>query len=143
MSRAITASALSGVNRDTSVRQAPVPTAALSPHVWPNEWNSGSPPKTTSSGLRLNRSVAATEALVARLAWVSSAPLGAPVVPDVYRMTAVSDPVRSTVPGTAVAPSSRFAPMTRQSAPACPAPSRAASAHPGAAKMRRACESPR
>ena len=54
-SRAITCSAFSGVNRDTRVRQAPTRTAVLSPQVCPNEWNSGRPPKITSSAADLDQ----------------------------------------------------------------------------------------
>src|SRR5262249_54440170 len=81
--RAINSSAFSGVNRDTRVRRAPTRTAVLRPQVWPKEWNSGRPPKMTSSGPTWTRSVAVTSTLDTRLAWVSSAPLGRPVVPDV------------------------------------------------------------
>src|SRR5207248_6518243 len=50
-------------NRGTRVRQAPTRTAAFSPQVCPNEWNSGSPPKMTSSGPMATRSVANTSTL--------------------------------------------------------------------------------
>ena len=44
--------------------------------------------------------------LLLRLAWVSSAPFGLPVVPEVYRMTAVSSAVRATISGSGVASAS-------------------------------------
>src|SRR4030095_13141073 len=87
-SRWITSSALPGSKRASSVRLAPAPTAALSPQVWPKEWNSGRQPITTSPGSRRSRVVAVTAALRARLAWVSSAPLGRPVVAEGDRITA-------------------------------------------------------
>ena len=43
-------SAFAASKRGSSVRQAPAMIAALSVQVCPNEWNSGSPPKMTSSG---------------------------------------------------------------------------------------------
>ena len=58
-------------------------TAALSPQVSPKQWNSGRHPITTSSSLSSTRVSALTAALVIMLAWVSSAPLGWPVVPEV------------------------------------------------------------
>jgi len=107
-SRWITSNAVAGSNRGTRVRQAPLPTAAFSPQVWPKEWNSGRQPMTTSSGPRSNRVVADTAALRRRLAWVSSAPLGLPVVPEVYSSTAVSWSARlATAVSGAGSPSSR------------------------------------
>jgi hypothetical protein len=76
-------SARVGSKRGSRVRDAPDATAVLSVHVCPNEWNSGSPPKTTSSAVSCSRSVRITSVLLARLAWVSSAPFGWPVVPEV------------------------------------------------------------
>ena len=59
---------------------------------------------TTASGLTPNSVRAAISALVTSPAWVSSAPLGRPVVPEVYRMTASSSPPRSEEPGAALIP---------------------------------------
>ena len=50
--------------------------------VWPKEWNSGSTASATSSWLNPTMSRVAT-AFITMLAWVSSAPLGLPVVPEV------------------------------------------------------------
>ncbi len=94
LSRSITRSACAALNREISVRQAPDSTAAFSPQVWPKQWNSGRHPITTSSGPSPSSVVAVTEALRRRLACVSSAPLGVPVVPEVYRITAVSSSPR-------------------------------------------------
>ena len=60
----------------------PTRTAAFSPLVSPKTWNSGSAPNVTVSGPESTRS---TEICAAarRLPWVSSAPFGVPVVPDV------------------------------------------------------------
>src|SRR3954469_15208606 len=73
-------SALAGSNRGRSVRHAPPATAAFIPHVWPKEWNNGSAPSTTSSSQNPN-TPRMTSTFVRRLSWVSSAPLGFPVVP--------------------------------------------------------------
>ena len=70
-------------NRGSRVRHAPDATATLSATVCPNTWNSGSPPKMTSSGPARTMSVRATSVLLSRLPWVSSAPFGWPVVPEV------------------------------------------------------------
>ena len=80
--RWIVSSTARASNRGTIVRQAPAATEAFSPQVWPNEWNSGSAPSTTSPAASEN-GPAEISALRIRLAWVSSAPLGVPVVPDV------------------------------------------------------------
>ncbi len=81
-SRWSTSSALVGSKRGSRVIVPPARTVAFIPTVWPNEWNSGSPPKTTSSGV--NRIMLTHSwALLAMFAWLSSAPFGLPVVPDV------------------------------------------------------------
>ncbi len=82
-SRPITSSAFSASKRGISVRQAPLSTAALRPQVRPKQWKSGRQPITTSSGVSSTRVSAETAALERMLAWVSSAPLGLPVVPEV------------------------------------------------------------
>ena len=56
---------------------------AFSVQVWPKEWNSGSAPSSTSSSPISPSVPPATKQLRSRLAWVSSAPLGVPVVPEV------------------------------------------------------------
>lgn len=76
-------SAAAGSNRGSRVRVAPATTAALRAQVCPKAWNSGRPPNRTSSGpIRISVSTVVT-ALVDRLRWVSSAPFGVPVVPEV------------------------------------------------------------
>ena len=83
LSRSMISSALAGSKRGIIVRHAPTATAAFRPHVCPKEWNSGSAPSRTSSS-RLARACARTSSqFLRRLACVSSAPLGVPVVPDV------------------------------------------------------------
>ena len=82
-SRPIRSSAAAPSKRGSSVRHAPDSTDAFSPHVCPKTWNSGSPPITTSSGVASSRVRAEVRAFVRRLAWVSSAPFGEPVVPEV------------------------------------------------------------
>ncbi len=83
LSRPMTSRAFVASKRGTSVRQAPLSTAALSPQVRPKQWKSGRQPITTSSSLSSTRVSALTAALVIMLAWVSSAPFGWPVVPEV------------------------------------------------------------
>ena len=51
------------------------------PTVWPNVWNSGRQPSTTSLGRASLASKTLTVAFITRLRWVSTAPLGWPVVP--------------------------------------------------------------
>ena len=51
--------------------------------VWPKEWNSGRAPRTTSPCSITQVVREATSALRERLLWVSSAPFGLPVVPEV------------------------------------------------------------
>ena len=81
-SRWMISSAVPASKRAISDRHAPAAIAALSAHVCPNAWNSGSAPRSTSSGPREKMPVIAST-LRRRLAWVSSAPLGRPVVPEV------------------------------------------------------------
>ena len=51
-------------------------------HVCPKEWNSGSAPSTMSFS-SVSKSPCDALAFEIMLSWVSSAPLGWPVVPDV------------------------------------------------------------
>jgi hypothetical protein len=85
----MSSSAWPASNRGISRTVAPVANPAFSCTVWPNEWNSGSTVRCTSCGWRPN-SLFASSTLCTVLLCVSSAPLGCPVVPLVYRMTAVS-----------------------------------------------------
>ena len=62
---------------------APVAMAHPIPTTWPKEWNRGSAPRTTSSGRRFSSVALVTSILRSRLSWVSSAPFGWPVVPEV------------------------------------------------------------
>ena len=79
-SRSMISSAFSGSKRGSIVTVAPLETAAFIVQVWPNEWNSGSAPSRTSPSP--NSAKPADDAqLRSRFAWVSSAPLGLPVVP--------------------------------------------------------------
>ncbi len=100
---------------------------------------------TTSDGPRLNRVSTASWAFVRRLAWLSSAPLGCPVVPEVYRMSAVSSsarPARSGAGGWACSSAARSAaPAGRKSAPAAAAPAAGSPGESAAANSRAAPES--
>ena len=62
-------------------------------------------------GIRVSIEVAT---LLLRLAWVSSAPFGWPVVPEVYRITAVSSAVRLGDLGDGSAPASSRVELARQ-----------------------------
>ncbi len=75
--------ALSGSKRGIIEIIARLQMPAFSVHVWPNEWNSGSAPSSLSSSVISPSVDAATVQFLCRLACVSSAPLGLPVVPDV------------------------------------------------------------
>ena len=82
LSRSMISSALAGSKRGMNVSVAPENAQAFMQHVWPKEWNSGSAPSTTSSS-SVSNSPCDAFALAIMLSWVSSAPLGWPVVPDV------------------------------------------------------------
>src|SRR5215217_56780 len=83
LSRSMISSAFSGSKRGSIVTVAPTLTALFMVHVWPNEWNSGSAPRSTSSAL-ISPSFWETPAeFLYRFRWVSSAPFGLPVVPEV------------------------------------------------------------
>ena len=107
-SRSMISSAFSGSNRGIIEIIAWACTAPLSVHVWPKLWNSGSAPSSLSSLVISPRWSAATVQFLYMFEWVSSAPLGCPVVPDVYRITAVSSGSRSssTWAGSSTSPSS-------------------------------------
>ena len=83
LSRSMISSAFAGSKRGIIDRHAPTETAPLSPHVCPKEWNSGSAPSRTSSSVASASVRAEISQFLRRLACVSSAPLGAPVVPEV------------------------------------------------------------
>ena len=80
LSRSMISSAFSGSKRGSIVTIAPAPTAQFIVQVWPNEWNSGSAPSSTSFS-SISAKPAVVRQLRSRLACVSSAPLGRPVVP--------------------------------------------------------------
>ena len=82
-SRAMISSAFSGSKRGSIVTVAPLSTLEFIVHVCPNEWNSGSAPRRTSSLESLARVLPVAAQLRPRFAWVSSAPFGLPVVPEV------------------------------------------------------------
>ncbi len=82
LSSAIIRSASAPSKRGSRSRQAPPATPAFIEQVWPKEWNSGSPPKITSSVPMSNSVSTVVRTLVRMLSWLSSAPLGRPVVPE-------------------------------------------------------------
>ena len=79
----ITSMAAAGSKRGMRARLAPAIVAALRPTTRPKTWNSGRQPMTMSSGVISWIDVAERSALRLMLLWVSSAPLGRPVVPEV------------------------------------------------------------
>ncbi len=79
-SDSISASARAASNRGSSTTVAAVANPAFICTVWPKEWNSGRAARWTSCGCTPN-SRFASSAFCTMLLWVSSAPLGLPVVP--------------------------------------------------------------
>ena len=79
----MTSMAAAGSNRGMSASDAPAIVAALRPTTRPKTWKSGRQPMTTSSDVISWITVAERVALRWMLRWVSSAPLGRPVVPEV------------------------------------------------------------
>ena len=75
----------------TSTISPPSDTASPAISVRPYTWNIGSAPSTRSSGLRprVGKKVRIWAIFAEILPWVSSAPFGVPVVPEVYRINAV------------------------------------------------------
>ena len=60
------------------------------PNATPPIWNSGSAVQTLSSGVSFRCTLADPDAALVIAPWLNMAPLGEPVVPDVYLITAVS-----------------------------------------------------
>ena len=82
LSRAIIGSASAGSNRGSRVRQAPVRTAVFSRDRSGRRVEQGQGPEYDVVRPAWSRS-RVTSTFPTRLKWVSSAPLGVPVVPDV------------------------------------------------------------
>ena len=82
-SRSMICRALPGSNLGSRVSVPPPATVAFSPQVSPKTWNSGRQPIITSSGPAVEQGRAVSVALRASPAWVSWAPFGRPVVPEV------------------------------------------------------------
>ena len=82
-SRCISASASSASKRGISAMHAPVESAGLSTPARPKMWLNGAAPNTTSSAPSCSSGPARKAAVARRPPWVSSAPFGRPVVPDV------------------------------------------------------------
>ena len=75
--------ATAGSKRGINARLAPMVTGAMSAHVRPKTWNSGRQPSTVSPCWSWINVSATVSALVPMFRWVSWAPLGRPVVPEV------------------------------------------------------------
>ena len=82
-SRVTIAAASSGVKRGSRVKLPPTARVAFWMQVWPKEWNSGSVARATSSAFTGIRRGTTMVQLTRRFAWLSSAPFGLPVVPEV------------------------------------------------------------
>ncbi len=80
-SRSIRSMAAGPVNRLSSTSVAPIRKVPFIATVWPKLWNSGRQPSTTSVLRASLASKTFTVAFMTRLRWVSTAPLGTPVVP--------------------------------------------------------------
>ena len=147
LSRWMISSARAGSNLGSSVSVPAAATVAFSPQVRPKTWNSGRQPMVTSPAWFFSSVRAVISALRTRPAWVSSAPLGRPVVPEVYRITASSSSCRPGSPVAGTNPSSRPArsgvSTAIASAPASAAPLAASPAAACQASTTRAPESPR
>ncbi|GAP54855.1 hypothetical protein AHiyo6_14200 [Arthrobacter sp. Hiyo6] len=78
------------VNRGSITMVAPARRPVFNTTVCPKVWNNGSPPKSTSPRWKSKVLVRRTLVCSTRAKCVPSAPLGLPVVPEVYRMVAVS-----------------------------------------------------
>src|SRR4029077_7087336 len=126
----------------SSASVAPDEIAGPRPYAIPNAWNNGKQLSTTSSGPMLSRLRAMTAWLLTRVVWVSWAPLGTPVVRDVYRMTALSLFARVTGQArprkSSVSCSSVCLPRPIGRTPAVWAPAVAAGQHDSAKTNRRA-----
>ncbi|GAB3844998.1 hypothetical protein GCM10027610_060420 [Dactylosporangium cerinum] len=79
----IRSSARAASNRRISTTDAPASRQVPSPQMRPNEWCNGRPPSRTSSAVTPNGDSLVTMMFIVTLRWVSIAPLGRPVVPDV------------------------------------------------------------
>ncbi len=80
-SSAISSMARAASKRGSRTSVAPARQVELSDTVWPKAWKSGSAPRAMSSARMSLASKALTVAFMTRLKWVSTAPLGTPVVP--------------------------------------------------------------
>jgi len=115
-----------GSNLGCSTSVAPTRNAVFIPTFWPKTWNRGSTPMTTSvvsNGLLSN---ALLSTFIVMLRWLSSAPLGRPVVPLVKKITAMSSGARDTSVSIGSLPISGA--ISRASVPPRRAASRAVSA---------------
>lgn len=86
-----------GSNRASNDIEPPTVKVAIMTDAWPNTWNSGSPVPVRSA-LEARLLSAPISPADSRFPTVSWAPFGRPVVPEVYRMAAVSSRSRSTTP---------------------------------------------
>ncbi len=80
-SATISSMARAASKRGSRTRVAPARQVEFMETVWPKAWKRGSAPSATSSGRTSLASKALTVAFITRLKWLSTAPLGTPVVP--------------------------------------------------------------
>ena len=110
-------SAVAASKRGSSTIVAPRRSVVFITTVWPNVWNSGRPPNTTSSSRRSNTSMMQTLTCSTSAKCDPTAPLGCPVVPLVNRMVAGSRGFVATTASSG-SPSDASAVSERTSSPA-------------------------
>ncbi|CAM5236589.1 hypothetical protein SFUMM280S_08526 [Streptomyces fumanus] len=82
-SASIRSSASSAVNPPIRTSLAPARNVVPMPQIWPKVWDSGRQPSSTSAGRIAKGESIVVVTFITRLRWVSAAPLGRPVVPEV------------------------------------------------------------
>ena len=115
-SRSIMSRVWTGSNApDCMITLVPPTSSGGRPPARPAMWNSGAPGAATRSSGCQPRWVTWLNTCMSRLWWVSTAPFGRPVVPDVYMMNAGSSSSTTTSSGSspaAASAASNSSPMT-------------------------------
>jgi hypothetical protein len=102
----MTRSVSAGSNRRTITAQPPRSSAGFTVPLSPPMWNSGASASVRSTGVK-SRPSAWLTAFHVMLPWVSTAPLGRPVVPEVYMIRQGSSRVTGSSRGSGSASPSR------------------------------------
>ena len=105
--RSISSSVPPGSNAATRTQLPPLSSIGRVSMFSAAMWNSGAATRVTSSPIR-SGSISTLTAFQVRLAWVSIAPFGRPVVPEVYMIMQVSSSPTGSSIGSAEAAASRF-----------------------------------